>query len=51
MGRLRSALQSKYAEKEHPMQIYTPKNCETIELYFKGKKQAKVIYLFNLFFN
>jgi len=43
MGRLRSALQSKYAEKEHPMQIYTPKNCETIELHFKGKKQAKVI--------
>ncbi|ORX48407.1 Metallo-hydrolase/oxidoreductase [Piromyces finnis] len=42
MGRLRSALQSKYAEKEHPMQIYTPKNCETIELYFKGKKQAKM---------
>ncbi|KAJ3253175.1 Cleavage and polyadenylation specificity factor subunit 3 [Boothiomyces macroporosus] len=43
MGRLRSALQSRYAEKEIPLQIYTPRNCETVELHFRGEKTAKVI--------
>jgi cleavage and polyadenylation specificity factor subunit 3 len=43
MSRLRSALQSKYADKEQPLIIYTPRNCETVELYFKGEKLAKTI--------
>jgi cleavage and polyadenylation specificity factor subunit 3 len=43
MGRLKSALMSKYAEKEQPMNIYSPRNCETVELYFRGEKTAKVI--------
>jgi cleavage and polyadenylation specificity factor subunit 3 len=43
MGRLRSALQSRYAERELPLQIYTPRNCETVELHFRGEKTAKVI--------
>lgn len=43
MGRLRSALQSKYAEREIPLAIYTPRNCETVELHFRGEKTAKVI--------
>ncbi|KND04435.1 uncharacterized protein SPPG_00164 [Spizellomyces punctatus DAOM BR117] len=43
MGRLRSALQSRYAEREVPLHIHTPKNCETVELYFRGEKMAKTI--------
>lgn len=43
MGRLKSALMSKYAEKEQQMNIYSPRNCETVELYFRGEKTAKVI--------
>jgi cleavage and polyadenylation specificity factor subunit 3 len=43
MGRLRSALQSKYAEKEIPLHIHTPKNCDTVELHFRGEKVAKII--------
>jgi cleavage and polyadenylation specificity factor subunit 3 len=43
MGRLRSALQSKYAEKDEPLEIYTPRNCETVSLHFRGEKTAKVI--------
>jgi cleavage and polyadenylation specificity factor subunit 3 len=43
MGRLRSALQSKYAEREIPLHIHTPRNCETVELHFRGEKTAKVI--------
>ncbi|KAJ3109915.1 Cleavage and polyadenylation specificity factor subunit 3 [Phlyctochytrium bullatum] len=43
MGRLKSALASKYAEKDEQLNIYTPKNCETIELYFRGEKMAKII--------
>ncbi|EGF84036.1 hypothetical protein BATDEDRAFT_9083 [Batrachochytrium dendrobatidis JAM81] len=41
MGRLRSALQSRYAEREVPLHIYTPRNCETVELVFRGEKMAK----------
>lgn len=43
MGRLRSALQSRYAERDIPLTIYTPKNCETVELHFRGEKTAKVL--------
>lgn len=43
MGRLRSALASRYAEREIPLHIHTPRNCETVELHFRGEKLAKVI--------
>ena len=43
MGRLRGALQSKYSEADKALQIHTPRNCETIELYFRGEKMAKTI--------
>ncbi|ORY00826.1 Metallo-hydrolase/oxidoreductase [Basidiobolus meristosporus CBS 931.73] len=43
MGRLKSALQSRYAERDEEITIYTPKNCETISLYFRGEKMAKTI--------
>ncbi|RUP51541.1 hypothetical protein BC936DRAFT_147490 [Jimgerdemannia flammicorona] len=42
MGRLKSALQSKYSEREENIKIYTPKNCETLKLHFRGEKMAKV---------
>ncbi|KAH6602176.1 hypothetical protein BASA61_001380 [Batrachochytrium salamandrivorans] len=43
MGRLRSALQSRYAEREVPLYIHTPRNCETIEFVFRGEKMAKIV--------
>ncbi|KAJ3111975.1 Cleavage and polyadenylation specificity factor subunit 3 [Physocladia obscura] len=43
MGRLKSALISKYQEREQTLNIFTPKNCEPVELYFKGEKMAKAI--------
>ncbi|CAG8446625.1 20835_t:CDS:10 [Dentiscutata erythropus] len=43
MARLKSALQSKYVEREENIKIYSPKNCETVKLYFRGEKLAKAI--------
>jgi cleavage and polyadenylation specificity factor subunit 3 len=43
MGRLKSALQSRYAEREVELHIHTPKNCDTVELLFRGEKVAKII--------
>lgn len=43
MYRLKNALQSQYADAEVPLDIYTPKNVESVELVFKGEKIAKVI--------
>jgi cleavage and polyadenylation specificity factor subunit 3 len=43
MHRLKSALQSKYLEREENIKIYTPKNCETVKLHFRGEKMAKTI--------
>ncbi|ORY51891.1 cleavage and polyadenylation specificity factor 3, isoform CRA_b [Rhizoclosmatium globosum] len=45
MGRLKSALASKYQESESgaTLNIFTPKNCESVELYFKGEKMAKAM--------
>ena len=43
MGRLRSALTSKYADSEQPIAIHTPRNGETVLLHFRGEKTAKVI--------
>ncbi|CAG8525621.1 41_t:CDS:10 [Acaulospora colombiana] len=43
MARLKSALQSKYTEREENIKIYSPKNCETVKLHFRGEKLAKTI--------
>ncbi|KAL1914443.1 uncharacterized protein VTP21DRAFT_8895 [Calcarisporiella thermophila] len=43
MHRLRNALQSKFAESEDPTKIYTPKNCETVRLHFRGEKMARTV--------
>ncbi|OBZ88252.1 Endoribonuclease ysh1 [Choanephora cucurbitarum] len=43
MYRLKSALQSKYSEREENVTIYTPKNCDTVKLHFRGEKMAKTI--------
>ncbi|RIB06583.1 beta-lactamase-like protein [Gigaspora rosea] len=43
MARLKAALQSKYVEREENIKIYSPKNCETVKLYFRGEKLAKAI--------
>ena len=42
MNRLRMALTSKYADREDSLVIYTPRNCESVRLYFRGEKMAKV---------
>lgn len=42
MGRLKSALLSKYSHRKNEVHIYNPKNCETLKLTFKGDKIAKV---------
>ncbi|KAJ3225686.1 Cleavage and polyadenylation specificity factor subunit 3 [Clydaea vesicula] len=41
MGRLRKALEDKYHEREQPLKICTPRNCEVVELHFRGEKMAK----------
>ncbi|KAI9206499.1 beta-lactamase-like protein [Polychytrium aggregatum] len=43
MGRLKSRLQSEYMEKDKEIVIHTPKNCESVELTFKGEKMAKTL--------
>lgn len=43
MGRLRSALHSRFNEKEKSTRIFTPKNCETVSFHFRGEKRAKFI--------
>ncbi|CAB4427557.1 unnamed protein product [Rhizophagus irregularis] len=43
MARLKSALQSKFAERDDKIKIYSPKNCEPVKLYFRGEKLAKAI--------
>ncbi|CAO3657388.1 unnamed protein product [Mucor hiemalis] len=43
MYRLKSVLQRKYHEKEENITIYTPKNCDTVKLHFRGEKMAKTI--------
>ena len=49
MRRLRDALSDKYSEKitgGHKMKIYSPKNCEQIDILFHGEKIAKVLINF-----
>ncbi|KAJ3123144.1 Cleavage and polyadenylation specificity factor subunit 3 [Nowakowskiella sp. JEL0407] len=43
MNRLRSAMESRYAERDEPLDIYTPRNTVPVELYFRGEKLAKTI--------
>ena len=42
MGRLKSALMSKYSSQKDRVKIFNPRNCEKLNLYFKGEKIAKV---------
>ncbi|CAN6673696.1 endoribonuclease Ysh1p [Trichomonascus vanleenenianus] len=45
MGRLKSALMSKYSDRkgtEHEVKIYNPKNCYELEIPFKSVKVARV---------
>lgn len=42
MSRLRSALKTKFAERKNDVQIYTPRNVETVRLKFRGERMAKV---------
>lgn len=43
MGRLKAALQSRYAEREENVKVYSPRNCDSVKLYFRGEKMAKTI--------
>jgi cleavage and polyadenylation specificity factor subunit 3 len=43
MGRLRGALDDKYEGRDKPLRIYTPRNCEVVEFYFRGEKMAKTL--------
>ena len=42
MSRLRSALKTKFAERKDDVQIYTPRNVESVKLKFRGERMAKV---------
>lgn len=42
MGRLRSALQQRYKDREEEIKIHTPQNLETLNLTFRGERVAKV---------
>lgn len=41
MGRLKAALQHRYTPEV--MRIYTPRNCESVELLFHGRKYVKIV--------
>lgn len=45
MNRLKHALQSKYQERNEGdrMEIHTPENARTVELFFRGEKMARTI--------
>ncbi|ORY84136.1 Endoribonuclease YSH1 [Leucosporidium creatinivorum] len=43
MSRLRSALKTKFAERKDDIQIYTPRNVETVKLKFRGERMAKAL--------
>lgn len=42
MSRLRAALKTRFAERKNDVQIYTPRNVETVKLKFRGERMAKV---------
>ncbi|PVV05229.1 hypothetical protein BB560_000254 [Smittium megazygosporum] len=43
MNRLKSALSSRFIEKQMSVTIYTPRNTESVRLYFRGEKIARMI--------
>ncbi|KAF5393339.1 hypothetical protein D9757_000563 [Collybiopsis confluens] len=43
MGRLRAAMTSRYKERDEDVKIHTPRNCETLQLSFRGERVAKAI--------
>lgn len=43
MSRLKSALEREYEDdKDNPVEVFNPKNLETITFHFRGEKMAKV---------
>jgi len=48
MGRLRSAMTSRYKERDEDVKIHAPRNLETLELSFRGERVAKVFI--NIYF-
>lgn len=42
MARLRSAMSSRYKERNEDVKIHTPRNLETLQLSFRGERVAKV---------
>lgn len=42
MGRLRSALQSRYKDRDEDVKVYTPRNLEQLDITFRGERVAKV---------
>ncbi|TPX44505.1 hypothetical protein SeMB42_g04306 [Synchytrium endobioticum] len=43
MNRLASAMRSRFQERDEAVTVYTPRNCEDVDLYFRGEKMAKTI--------
>ena len=43
MMRLRNALQHRFESSPKPVIIFTPRNCETVELTFRGEKTVKIL--------
>ena len=41
MSRLRSAMTSRYKERNEDVKIHTPRNLETLQLSFRGERVAK----------
>jgi cleavage and polyadenylation specificity factor subunit 3 len=43
MGRLKNALAHKFANEGAHVQLLNPKNCQTVQLRFKGDKVARAV--------
>lgn len=43
MGRLRAAMTQRYKDRDEEIKIHMPRNCETLELSFRGDRIAKAI--------
>ncbi|XP_046860569.1 cleavage and polyadenylation specificity factor subunit 3-like [Xenia sp. Carnegie-2017] len=43
MGRLKAAIIREYEDKGTHVDVYNPANCQSVELYFRGEKMAKVM--------
>ncbi|TPX30411.1 hypothetical protein SmJEL517_g06025 [Synchytrium microbalum] len=41
MNRLAQAMRSRFQERDESVTVYTPRNCEDVDLYFRGEKMAK----------